>query len=116
MKHSEEERKEFLDNVHSKLNDIVRNESLDAWFFNWADEEEDEKKEAEKTINDILPGNWRFVHLWGNFTDVGEGWFAEDEYEIYISLACFGTEECIDSFDVYYKEDVDYSSIENKPC
>ena len=120
-RYSEEKRKEFIEKVKSILAKAVKEKSIDAWFFNWADDDVDEKKLAEKLINDLLPGKWRFVHLLGNFTDFGEGWFCEDKYEVYIQLACFDEDgdECIDSFEVLTAEEVDYrykgrENIENK--
>ena len=120
---TEEKRNEFIKNVNDILKQVVEKKTLDAWFFNWADNDPIEKKEAEHVVNKILPGKWRFVHLWGNFTDVGEGWFCNDDYEVYIKLASFSDEddydETINSFEVLTGEEVDYyykgrKNIENK--
>lgn len=108
-------RDEFIENLDKALNIIVSNKSLEPYFFNWADADDEGKKDAEDTLNSLIPGKWRFVHLWGNGTNVGEGWFAEDNYNVYISLACYDDyEEAIDTFDIYKKEEIDYQNIENK--
>ena len=108
-------RNEFINSVETALENVINNKSLEAYFFNWADINDKDKKEAEDILNSLIPGKWRFVHLWGNGTNVGEGWFAEDNYNVYISLACYDDyEEAIDTFDIYKKEEIDYQNIENK--
>ena len=122
--YDEAERNEVIKSVTKKLDKAVKKKSIDAWFFNWADSDPEDKKEAEKVVNKLLGGKWRFVHLWGNFTNVGEGWFADDEHGIYITLACFAAdndedEEFIDTFEVLTTEQVAHrygsvDRIENK--
>lgn len=116
MKCTKENRKKFIKKLEETLKKVADGKSLDAWFFNWADNDEEDKKEAEKIVNDLLPGKWRFVHIWGNFTDFGEGWFANDYYDVYITLACFNEEgeEFIDTYEIYLKEKINYKDIETK--
>ena len=114
--YTEEKRNEIIKDVTEKLSKAVQEKSIDAWFFNWAESDSKDRKDAEKVVNTLLGGKWRFVHIWGNFTNVGEGWFANDKYGIYVTLACFDEEdeEFIDTFDVMTTEQVAhiYGSVE----
>ena len=113
MKHNESERSARIAEIEAVLTDLVENNAIDAWFFNWADIEAESRAEAEQVLNSLLPGKWRFVNIWGNGTNVGEGWFADDEYDIYIALSSYSDEEVfIDNFDVYKKENVTNFDVE----
>jgi hypothetical protein len=116
--YEEQERDEVIKSVTEKLTKAVQEKSIDAWFFNWAESDRKDRKDAEKVVNTLLGGKWRFVHIWGNFTNVGEGWFANDKYGIYVTMACFdeeGGDEFIDDFNVYTTEQVAhiYGSVDN---
>jgi hypothetical protein len=96
------DRNEFIKSVKTEIENVIKNKSLPAYFFNRANVSKKDKKEAEDTLNSLIPGKWRFVNLFGNGTNVGKGLFAEDDYGIYISLACHDKyEEAIDAFNVH---------------
>lgn len=96
-------RDEFIQEISSILNKIITEKSLDAWFFNWAPNNLREKRKAEHELNRRILGNWEFITISSNGTNVGTGWFKNSEYALYLELNCWDkeNEEAIDDFDIY---------------
>lgn len=113
MRCTVEERDLFFKKIRKILDDAVIKGTIDAWFFNWANADSEEKANAENLLNSLLGGQWRFVTIHGNGTNVGKGWFANDEYDFYLCLECFSEDEdFIDSYEVDKKEECVISNIE----
>ncbi len=113
MKHTEEERNAIFREVRAIMDLAVMLGTIDAWFFNWAPNDAKDKAEAESVVNKILPSTWRFVCIHGNGTNIGKGWFANDEYDLYLSMECFSNDEdFIDSYEVTKKEECAFGNIE----
>ena len=88
IKESTDNKDKFIEKVQVTLDRAIKDKSIDAWFFNWADSDKKEKTAAEKYINSILPGKWEFIEITGNATNIGVGWFKNKENNITISLSC----------------------------
>ena len=101
-----EKRAKFIRNINELLQQTIKNKELEAFFFNWGEIDKKEKKFAEKTLNSILNSKWEFISIYGNGTNVGEGWFYNKKYEVYLSLSCYSeNEDFIDTYEVYKKEE-----------
>lgn len=85
---SASKRDAFIEKVRAAMDNAIKNQSIDAWFFNSADIDRADRTAAEKYISSILPGKWKFIELTGNATNVGVGWFKNKENDVTISLSC----------------------------
>ncbi len=83
----------FIEKVKAAMDKAIADKTMDAWFFNSAEDNRKEKAAAEKYLNGFLPGKWKFIKLTGNGTNVGEGWFKNDENNVTISLSCDDEDE-----------------------
>ena len=88
----------FIEKVRTAMDKAIADKSMYAWFFNSADSDKKEKAAAEKYLNSILPGKWKFVEITGNGTNVGEGWFVNKENNVTISLSCDNEGETNDDY------------------
>ena len=52
--YNEEKRNEIIKDVTEKLSKAVQEKSIDAWFFNWAESDRKDRKDAEKVVNTLL--------------------------------------------------------------
>lgn len=97
------ERKAFINSVKESLKAHINAKDLDPFFFNWYDKNDrfGENVGINKYINARIPGVWEMTALWGNGTNVGEGVFWNDKYDIELHLSCFDEyEEAIDDYEI----------------
>ena len=53
----------FIEKVKAAMDKAIADKSIDAWFFNSAEDNKKEKAAAEKYISGFLPGKWKFIEI-----------------------------------------------------
>lgn len=104
MKAESKNKESFIKELKSNLAEHISDKDLDAWFFNWFDDDKiltnKENKEINSYLNKLIPGNWFMISLSGNGTNVGLGTFYEPYFDTYLELACYSDDE--DAIDDFY--------------
>ena len=95
---------DFIAKLKESLDNHVKNQDLDAWFYNDFSEKNYLKKnnEINSYINSEIPGTWKIIAIEGNGTNVGRGVFYNKKYNLKLYLSCHNDyEEFIDNYSIY---------------
>lgn len=94
---------DFIAKLKESLDNHVKNQDLDAWFYNDFSEKDFLKhnNEINSYINSEIPGTWKIIAIEGNGTNVGRGVFYNKKYNLELHLSCLNDdEEFIDDYTI----------------
>ena len=97
-------RDDFIVKLKGSLNNHVKNQDLDAWFYNEFSEKNFSKhnNEINDYINSEIPGTWKITAIQGNGTNVGRGIFYNKKYNLELHLSCWDDyERYIDDYEIF---------------